>query len=459
MPYMKDEKIRANSIESTIKSKLKVMEGNIQAHNDWPELRSKIDRVKQTKTLKGNTEEVLEFDKECEQNGHKMSSRYSVLVTLHYLCQFAGKKPFKQFTKTDVIAFLEAAKHRRFQDTRYRARTANVESQLANSTMNLVRLRIKRFFQWLYNMEKGRYPRCVRWIKLRTIRGDRELRPEDLPTPQEVKLMVECTENPRDRALISLLAESGARAGEISTVRLKDLSWNDKGFVLTLTGKTAQRQIPLCACATDLKTWINDFHPFKNDPEAPLFTSFVNLRTPNANLKVDGIGTVVRRAAMRAGVEKRIHVHPHKFRHLRASQLAEAGWNEPMLRQYFGWAKGSKMPATYIHMTQKSMNNRYYQMYGKFDSEEKKPQMFEEPNVCSKCGMRNPNGYRFCFRCNSVLDKEKQKRIENRKEIENRLNAIAKDPELAKKFYELLQEAVERQTAEYQTLKYTPSGD
>jgi len=122
MPYMKDEKIRANNIESTIKSKLKVMEGNIQAHNDWPELRSKIDRVKQTRTLKENTEKVLEFDKECEQNGYKMSSRYSVLVTLHYLCQFAGKKPFKQFTKADVIAFLEAAKHRRFQDTRYRAR-------------------------------------------------------------------------------------------------------------------------------------------------------------------------------------------------------------------------------------------------------------------------------------------------------------------------------------------------
>jgi integrase len=448
MPYMKDEKIRPHHIESTMESKLKVMEGDIQAHNDGADLRSKIDRVKQTKTLRENIGKVLEFDKECEQNGHKLSSRYSVLVTLHCLCQFARNKPFEQFTKADVIAFLEAAKHRRFQDTRSRARTGNVERQLANSTMNLVRLRVKRFFQRLHNMENGQYPRCVRWLKLRTIRGDKELRPEDLPTTHEAKQMVECTENPRDRALISLLAESGGRAGEISTIRLRDISWNDKGFVLTLAGKTAQRQIPLCACAADLKTWINNFHPFKNDPEAPLFTSFTDLRTPKTNLKADGIGTVVRRAAIRAGVEKRIRMHPHKFRHLRASQLAEAGWNEPMLRQYFGWAKASKMPATYIHMTQKSMNNRYYRMYGKADAEEQKPQILEEPKLCSACGTQNPNGYRFCFQCDAALDEEEQKRVDVKKEIQNTLNFIATDTELTKKFSRLLKEAVEKQKNE-----------
>lgn len=447
MSYMKDEKIRANNIESTMESKLKVMEENIRAHNNGADLRSKIDRVKQTKTLRKNIEKVLEFDKECEQNNHKVSSRYSVLVTLHYLCQFAGKKPFKQFTKADIINFLDTSKNRRFQDTRYRARAnpRNVEKQLANSTMNLIKLRVKRFFQWLYGMRKGRYPEIVRWIKIETIKSDQELTAQDLPTVEEVKRMIECTENPRDRALICILAESGARAGEVSTVLLKDISWNEKGFTLTLKGKTGQRQIPLCACAADIKNWLNNFHPFKNDPEAPLFTSFVNRGTPKTNLKVDGIGTVVRRTAVRTGVEQRIHMHPHKFRHLRASQLAEAGWNEPMLRQYFGWSKSSKMPTTYIHMTHRSLDQRYYQMYGKAESKEQKPQMLEEPKVCSECGMQNPNGYRFCFRCNTVLDKIQQELVENKKEIRNALNLIAKDADLARKFSLLLEEVFERQ--------------
>jgi len=445
MPHIKDKNIRPNNYESAMESKLRVMEGEIRANNRTEDLKSKIRRVKQTETLTQNIQKVLEFDRECEQNGHKIGSRYSALTTLHCLCQFAGKKPFKKFSKANIIAFLDASKHRRFEDRRYRVRTNNTEKQLANCTMSLVKLRVKRFFQWLYSMEKGRYPECVRWIKLKTIKGDRELTPEDLPTTKEVKKMIESTENPRDRALVSLLAESGARVGEISTIQLKDINWNDKGFILSLTGKTGQRRIPICVCLADIKSWVNNFHPFKSDPEAPLFTSFVYSRAWKTNLKVDGIGAVVRRTAVRAGVEERIHMHPHKFRHFRASQLAEAGWNEPMLRQYFGWAKSSKMPAIYIHMTQKSMNNRYYKMYGKGEPEEEKPQMLEEPRVCSECGMQNPNGYRFCFRCSAVLDKEEQKRIENKNEIKNTLNFIARDSELAKKFTMLLQEAAEKQ--------------
>ncbi len=445
MPCMKDNKIRPNNYESAMQSKLRLMKEQIRANNREGDLKSKIVRVKNTDTLKENIKSVLEFDRECEQNGLKIGSRYSALTTLHCLCQFARRKPFKKFMKADIMAFLNASKHRKFEDNRYRVKTQNVEKQLANSTMNLVKLRVKRFFQWLYNMEKGQYPESVRWIKLAAIRGDRQLTSQNLPTPKEVKRMIECTENPRDRALISLLAESGARAGEISTIQLKDINWNDKGFVLTLRGKTGQRQIPICACMANIKNWINNFHPFKSNAHAPLFTSFVYSRTWKTNLKVDGIASIVRKASEKAGVEKRIHMHPHKFRHLRASQLAEAGWNEPMLRQYFGWTKSSSMPSTYIHLTEKAMTNRYYEMYGKVDPHEQQVHTLEEPEICNECGVQNPTGYRFCFHCNAALDKEQQKLIENHKHVRNALNLIAKDADLASKFSLLINEVFEKQ--------------
>lgn len=450
MTYMKDTLIRARHLDSTMKTKLKKMMDEMRPNNRAKDLETKLKRVNNTRTLKENIEKVLEFDKECEQNGRKVGSRYSALVTLHCLCQFAGKKPFREFTKADIVEFLDASKNRRFEDKRYRAksRPRNVEEQLASSSMNLVKFRVKKFFQWLYGMEKGRYPENVRWIELKTVRGDRELTPEDLPTAEEVKRMIECTENARDRSLISLMAESGARVSEISTIRLKDISWNDRGFILTIRSESSKstfgRRIPLCACTEDIKRWVNDYHPFKNDPEAPLFTSFSDRRTPRTNLKADGIAAIVRRVAIRTNVEKRIHMHPHKFRHLRASQLAELGWNEPMLKQFFGWSKTSKMPAIYIHMSQKSMNNRYYQMYGKAGTEDAEQQILEEPRTCSKCGTQNPNGYRFCFRCNTVLDQEEQKRIEDRTKAEGMLSFIAGDPELSKKFSRLLQEAIDK---------------
>ena len=96
MPYMKDTSIRPNQYKSSMKAKLKKMTGELRTNNVDNELERKIQRVKKTRTLSENVEKVLEFDRECEQNGHKTGTRYSALITLHYLCQFAGKKPFRQ---------------------------------------------------------------------------------------------------------------------------------------------------------------------------------------------------------------------------------------------------------------------------------------------------------------------------------------------------------------------------
>ncbi len=447
MPYMMDTQIRSSHVDGCMKSRVKNMKAQISSNNKVNDHETKLQWVKNTRTLKENIAKVVEFDAECEQNGHRVASRYSALTILHRLCQFAGDKQFKEFTKTDIVSFLDAVKNRKFEDRRHRAKANpdNVEKQMANSSMNLMKLRVKQFFQWLYSMEKDQYPENVRWIKIKSIGPEREISPEELPKPEEVKRMIECTEHPRNRALISLMAESGTRIGEISTIRLKDICWNDNGFILTIRAamskSTFSRRIPLCACAEDVKRWINDYHPFKNDPEAPLFISFVDRRTPKTNLKVDGIAAIVRNVATRAGVEKRIHIHPHKFRHFRASQLAELGWNEPMLRQYFGWTKTSPMPTIYIHMSQKSMINRYYQMYGKAVPQEAKEQNVGEPKACSKCGTRNPTGYRFCLQCNTLLEKEEQKCIEDKSEVKDALNFVINDPELSAKLSQLLQEA------------------
>jgi len=446
--------LRTQSIYSNVQyfergmdSKVNAPKYKMQASNRTNTLQSKIQRLRNTNTTKENIEKVLEFDRECEHNGHKIASRYSIVIALHYLCQYTGKKPFKKFTKTDIMDFLEACRYRKFEDTRYRTKSnpKNVEKRISEGSINLIKLRIRQFFQWLYDMPRGQYPDCVRWINVRTIKGTSELRSEDLPTSDEVTRMIECTESPRDRALLSLLAESGARVGEVSMIRLKDISWNPNGFILTLTGKTGQRQIPLCGCSADLKDWINNFHPFKNDPQAPLFVNPRGQNDPVTNLTVWGISRIVRQVARRSDTEKRIHVYPHLFRHLRATQLAEAGWNEMMLREYFGWSKTSNMPAVYIHLSRRSLSDKYYQMYGKVEPETKKTQMFEEPKVCSVCGMQNPHGYCFCLRCNASLDKNELKRLEKVNEVKKTLNFIAQDTDLSKKLLLLIQEAKGKQ--------------
>jgi integrase/recombinase XerD len=257
--------------------------------------------------------------------------------------------------------------------------------------------------------------------------------------------MIEAAENPRDRALISLMAESGARVGEISLLQLRDISWNDNGFILTIHAHKSKskrnRRIPLCVCAEDLKNYINNHHPYSTDGGSPVFISYINGEAPKTNLKVATIQGIVRKAAKRTGVHNRVHIHPHIFRHARASQLAELNWSEMMLRQYFGWSKTSNMPARYIHMSQRNLNNRYFAMHGKTVPETERPQMLETESVCSKCGAANPNGYRFCYQCNEVLDKEAQEKREIYEEIKAHINVMATHPSLVNQYRELFKQA------------------
>ena len=67
----------------------------------------------------------------------------------------------------------------------------------------------------------------------------------------------------------------------------------------------------------------------------------------------------------------------------------------------------------------------------------------KSPKSCDKCGTKNPNGYRFCFRCNTQLDKETQHIAVQKKETEAVMNYIAANDQLSRKFSTLVKEAYE----------------
>lgn len=66
---------------------------------------------------------------------------------------------------------------------------------------------IKRFHIWLRGNDED-YPPGGKWIKT-SIKEKDVLLPEQLITEGEIKRMVEAAENPRDRAFIIILYESG----------------------------------------------------------------------------------------------------------------------------------------------------------------------------------------------------------------------------------------------------------
>ncbi len=206
------------------------------------------------------------------------------------------------------------------------------------------------------------------------------INPGDLLTLEEIYTILSCVESPRDKAIFALMAESGARAGEIATLQVKHIKFNQYGLTVELNGKTGKREVPLVICKPDLEIWLNN-HMFAADPEALLFPRF-NKKQHKLNLQRDGIWNVTKKTVARARLIKKSlltkKVTPHTFRHTRATELAALGWTEAMLRAYFGWTADSTMPSVYIHLSQTDVAKQYYGLYGKIDTNGAKPRLLQE---------------------------------------------------------------------------------
>ncbi|HLE06950.1 MAG TPA: hypothetical protein VI790_06350, partial [Candidatus Nanoarchaeia archaeon] len=66
---------------------------------------------------------------------------------------------------------------------------------------------LRKFVTWLYDVEEA--PACVKWIDVSSKNVKRM--PEEILTQEEVKQLIEGAKYERDKALISVLYESGCR--------------------------------------------------------------------------------------------------------------------------------------------------------------------------------------------------------------------------------------------------------
>ena len=101
---------------------------------------------------------------------------------------------------------------------------------------------------------------------------------------------------------------------------------------------------------------------------------------------------------------------------------------------YFGWVQGSDMPATYVHLSGRDVDDKILQIHGlKPKDMDKKNEL--NPIECPRCKYINSPVNRYCGRCGTVLDEEE------RLKIELQSNQISKDfPDLSIEDMKLLGE-------------------
>ncbi len=293
-------------------------------------------------------------------------------------------------------------------------------SQLSEWSKTNKRTALKRFYKWLLGNDEE-YPPCVRWVKTKGGNHRRTL-PEDLLSKDEIRALIEAAINPRDRALIALLADGGLRIGEALNLRVKDIHPDKYGAYLTVpTGKTGARRVRLIESVPHLAAW-RRVHPLRDDEEAPLFC-YLSRQDPGKGEKRQTRGhargdslqyaaarKALRDAATRAEVDPK-KVKPHNFRHTRATVLAKAVPEAPLEAQ-MGWVHGSQMARVYVTLSGRDVDEAILRSHG-IEVEDEGKTRVNPLRECPRCGEFNEAEGRFCQACGMALSREAASQVED----------------------------------------------
>lgn len=345
------------------------------------------------KISKENMEAIREFDEECITHGLELATRLHYIKELRPAAAILGK-PFREANKKDLKRVV-----------------AEYSDGRKTKSENNFKIAVKRFYQWLRDMEDDEYPQEVKWMKPKPAKS--LVTPKDLISDEEFDLLLGACNNQRDRAILQLLREEDYRPHELLGLRVGDVTPTKYGLIITVDGKTGPRTLPIIDSAPDIKLWLN-MHQARDDPEAPLWYAFKKEGiTP---LSYEGLRNLFRR--LQKKTKRRIY--PMLVRHTALTDDAKK-MKEPLLRKKAGWTPGSKMPAVYIHLAGLDVEEDVLQRRG-IDPME--PEFPREPTPCSKCGQNNPYDAKYCLQCSAPLDpnfryKEEEDKADLIRRIEN----------------------------------------
>jgi len=376
---------------------------------------------------KRNKELIIRFKDKCIINGMSKPRIIKYLWVLRLFAKYMNKD-FDKVSKEDIENLVSHIQ----------------QQELSVRTKCCYKVILKRFYKWLKGHDEE-YPKEVKWIIGNIKRSEMKLPSEgDLLNEEEVKMLLETCEHPRDRAFISMLYESGCRIGEIASLQIGNVSFDEYGMLIVVEGKTGSRKLRLIASTPYLSTWLQS-HPLKDNKEAPLWICFGSTNH-NKKVKYDTIRALLNRLKEKTGIKKRIN--PHSFRHARATYLANH-LTEFQMNQYFGWVQGSDMPSVYVHLSGRETDSAILELNGIKQEKENHKESALKPRKCPRCEVLNPYNGKFCFKCAAILDintaieleEERKQEVKIRQGTDEVMNTLMSDKEFeiffAKKVIEL----------------------
>jgi integrase/recombinase XerD len=230
--------------------------------------------------------------------------------------------------------------------------------------------------------------------------------PGDLITAEELAAMIKACKTHRDRAIIAVTYETGARIGEIARLRWSDIQFDKYGVkcIINDTKAKKKRYPRLINSTAYLAAWRNGYYGQQAEGNAYVFVS-----TDGEPLKYRALSQVIERAAQRAGIKKRIH--PHLFRKSRITELVKKNYQESVLKETFWANSDTGMFRIYLKLSEKDIDDEFLRKAG-LKTESEIDADDDKPRQCMYCLAVNPPGSRFCRMCTKPLTTEAADAVE-----------------------------------------------
>lgn len=307
------------------------------------------------------------------------------------------------------------------------------------NTINKFRKILKNFYRWMHGLPMREYPPQVRWIRLKKVPLI-TVKPNDLLTFDECLKLTRYAKNIRDKALFQCTLDSGCRIGEILTVKLGEVQFNEHGAVLECDGKTGEYPCILTWSASTLATWINN-HPFREDKEAPLWVK-INRDRP-IQMQYSGARAAFAECVKKAGHKKRVWLH--LLRHVSSTEDAMNGMPDSFRKYKHHWAPNSKMGMVYEHLSRNIIPNIQKNSWSRINPEKRemtpeKKNKVELNSCCKRCEHSNQYDAIFCTKCGFSLKENKSFEANITKtKTETLLEKLLEDPEKIRKLLSIIE--------------------
>ena len=164
---------------------------------------------------------------------------------------------------------------------------------------------VKRYYQFLVDMD------IVAKDPSKKLRAPKVLNKEEPTlTADEVRRIINCATNPRDKAIVATLASTGMRISELINITLSDFEGND----IHIVGKGSKRRVVHINDKT--MKYIKAYMVVRKDGVDNLFVS-----NQHTKMNPDSVNKTLKKLANKAGIDK--NVHNHSLRHLWATCMLD----------------------------------------------------------------------------------------------------------------------------------------